>query len=76
MGTDPQDGAGPEYFSTQGRATAHQETTKETGGWELVIPLVVGGNGGSRIRGDREICQEETEYGHTIYCNVINYGPL
>ena len=32
VGNDPQDGAGPEYFSTQGRATAHREASKETGG--------------------------------------------
>ena len=33
VGTNPQDGAGPEYFSTQGRATAHLEAAKEAGGW-------------------------------------------
>ena len=32
VGNDPQDGAGPEYFSKQGRATAHREASKETGG--------------------------------------------
>ena len=32
VGTNAQDGAGPENFSTQGRATAHQEAAKETGG--------------------------------------------
>ena len=32
MGNDPQDGSGPEYFSTQGRAMAPREAPKETGG--------------------------------------------
>ena len=49
MGTDPQDGAGPEYFSTQVRATAHREAAEEMGGWELGIPLIGGGNGGSSL---------------------------
>ena len=40
MGTNPQDGAGPEYFLTQGCATDHQETSEETGGWYLGIPLI------------------------------------
>ena len=34
---DPQDGADPEYLSAQGRATSHQDTAKEAGGWELVL---------------------------------------
>ena len=33
VGNDPQDGAGPDYFSTQGHASANWETAKETGGW-------------------------------------------
>ena len=32
VGTDSQDGAGPEYFSTQCLATAHREVAEEVGG--------------------------------------------
>ena len=59
MGTDPHDGAGPEYFPTQGCATAHREAAEETGGRDLGIPIIGGGNGGSRLRGDRDIIHEE-----------------
>ena len=52
MDTNPQDGAGPWKFPTQVRATDHQEAENEMGGWELLIPTIGGGNGGSRIRGD------------------------
>ena len=31
MGTDPQDGAGHDYFSTKGRATAQPEAAEDTG---------------------------------------------
>ena len=36
MGTNYQDGAGPWYFPTQGRPTAHREADEETGdlSWE------------------------------------------
>ena len=76
MGTDPQEGAGPEHFSTQGCATAHQEAAEETGGWELVIPPIGGGNGGSRLQGDPDIRHEEAEYGCAVYCDVTESGPL
>ena len=49
MGTDPLDGEGPEYFPTQGCATDHREASEETGGWELVITIIVGVNGGIRL---------------------------
>ena len=75
-GTDPQDGAGPEYFSTQGRVTAHQEASEETEGWELVIPLIGGVNVGSRLWGDWYICYKEVEYGRTVYCDATDSGPL
>ena len=35
VGPEPQDGAGPEYVSPQGRATAHQEANDEAGGVEV-----------------------------------------
>ena len=47
--TNPQDGSGPEYFPTQGHATAHQEAAKETRGWELGVTIIGGSNGGSRL---------------------------
>ena len=36
VGTDPQYGAGSEYFSTQGSTTSHWEEAEDTGGgsWE------------------------------------------
>ena len=58
------------------RATAHQEAAEETGGWELVIHLIGGGNGVSRLQGDWEIHHEEAEQGRTVYCDVNNDGPL
>ena len=76
VGTDPQDEAGLEYFSNQGLATAHWEASEETGGWELGIPLIGGGNGGSRLRGDWDILQEEAEYSRALYCNATDYGHL
>ena len=54
----------------------------EYGGWELVIPLIGGGNGvipligggngGSRLRGDWDIRHEEAEYGCAVYCCEIS----
>ena len=59
MGTNPQDGAGPDYFPTQGRVTAHHEAAKETGVWELGVTIIVGSNGGIRLQGNRNIHLEE-----------------
>ena len=59
MGTDPQYGAGPEQFSIKGPTTDCQEAGEETGGWELRIPLIGGGNGASRLQGDWDIRHEE-----------------
>ena len=72
----PQDGAGPEYFSTHDRVTDHWEAAEDMGGSELVIPLIEGGNGGSRLRGDWYICPKEAEYGRTVYCDATDSGPL
>ena len=53
MGPDLQYGAGPEWFSIQGRRTAHQEVDeeadKEAGGLGLGLSSTGGGNGGSRL---------------------------
>ena len=76
VGTDPQEGAGPEYFSTQGCATAHWEEAEETGVRELGTTLIVGGNIGSRLRGDWKMCHEEAEYGRALYCDTNNSRPL
>ena len=53
VGSHPEDGAGPGYLPEQGHKTAHWEATKYTGGWELGLPAIGGGNGGSRFRGDQ-----------------------
>ena len=63
-------------FTTQSRATAHREAAEETVGWELVIPTIGGGNGGSRLQGDWEIHHEEVEHGRAVYCDATNSGPL
>ena len=49
VGTNPQDGAGPKYFPTQGCATSHREASDETGGWDLGVPIIGGSNDGSRL---------------------------
>ena len=46
---DPQDGAGPEYLSAQGRIKAHQESSEVTWGWELGLSSAGGGNGRSGL---------------------------
>ena len=40
VGPDPHDGAVPEYFSPQGRATSHREKAKEWGGGSWDYPLL------------------------------------
>ena len=50
VGPDPQDGAGPEYLSAQGRATSHREAAEEVVGWELVLSSAGGGNCGSGLQ--------------------------
>ena len=45
-------------------------------GWELGLPSTLGGNGGSRLRGNQEVHHEEVEHGCSIYCDATNYGPL
>ena len=76
MGANPQYGAGPWWFPTQGRVTARREEAEETGGWESVITTIGGGNVGIRLRGDREIHKKEEEHGRTVYCDATNSGPL
>ena len=76
VGTSPQDGAVPAYFPTQGCATAHREAAEKTGGWELGIPLIGGGNGGRRLRVDRDIRHKEAEYGRTVYYDATDSRPL
>ena len=50
--------------------------TRKRGGWELGIPLIGGGNGGSRLQGYWYILQKEAGYNFTVYCDATNYGPL
>ena len=76
IGTDPQDGAGPEYFSTQVLATAHREVAKETGTGELLITFIGGGTGGCRLRGDWDVRHEEAEYSRALHCDAADYWPL
>ena len=42
----------------------------------LGLTTIEGENGGSRIRGDQEIHNEEAENGRTLYCDATNSGPL
>ena len=42
----------------------------------MVIPLIGGGNGGSRLQGDWYIRHKEAEYSHAVYCDATDYGPL
>ena len=46
------------------------------GVWELVIPLIGGGNGGSRLQGDWDIRHKEAEYGRAVYCDATDSGHL
>ena len=57
--------------------TAQLEAAGETGGgWELGVTLIGGGNGRSKLQGDRDIRHKEAEYGHVVYCNTTDSGPL
>ena len=56
--------------------TAHREAAEETGGWELGLSIIEGSNGGIRLRGDRNIHQDEAEHGHAVYCDATDSGPL
>ena len=77
VGANPQDGAGPEKFPTQGRAAAHQEAAKgKGGGGDLGVPTIGGSNGGSRLREDRNIYHKEAEHGRAVYFNATISGPL
>ena len=40
------------------------------------IPTIGGGNGVSRLRGDREIHHKEAEHVRTVYCDATDSGPL
>ena len=55
---------------------AHWESSKETRGWELDIPTIGVGNGGSMLTGDQEIHHEEAEHSLTAYCDANSSGPL
>ena len=68
VGYNPHNGVGPEWFPTHCHATAHWEASEETGGWDLVVPVIGGRNGGSRLRGDLEKHHKEAEHGRAVYC--------
>ena len=55
---------------------AHWEAAEEAEGWELGLSSSGDGNGGIGLRGDWGICHKEVEYGHTVYCDATNSGPL
>ena len=74
--TNLQDGAGPEYFPTQSRATAHREADEETGVWELGITIIAGSNRGIRLQGGWDIHHEEAEQNNTVYCAETSSGPM
>ena len=76
MGTNPQDGAIPEYFPTQDRATAHREAAYDTEVWDFGVPIIGGSNGGIRLREDWNIHDKETENGRAVCCDANDYGPL
>ena len=54
----------------------NREAREETGGWDLVLPAIGGGNRGSRIRGDQKVFHEESEHVRAVYCDATNSGPL
>ena len=49
---------------------------RRQGGWDLVVPIIVGINGGSRLKGDRDIHHEESEHSRAVYFDVTNSGTL
>ena len=76
MGYDPLHGPGPFGVTIYSSQTVHWEATKAAGGYELVLPTAVDGNGEIRVQGDGIICPEEAEYDRTIYCNAVDSGPI
>ena len=54
----------------------HREAADKTAGWELGVHIIGGSNGGSRLRGDRNIHHKEVEHGRAVYCDTTDSGPL
>ena len=76
MCPEPPDGTVPEHLPAQGCATDHWEASEAEGGGEMGISSDGGSNGGGGLLGDLGLHHEEAEYGHAIYCNATDYGPL
>ena len=52
------------------RITGRQQ--RRRGGWDLGVPAIGGGNGGSGLRGDQKVGHKEAEHGHAVYCDATN----
>ena len=79
MGSDKEYGKGPEQFSVQGHAEAHEEAFTEREGWEgryLVLPFVGGSNEGGRDCPGTDVNPPEAEYVRAIYCDAADSGPV
>ena len=76
MGADGEDGEGPVQFSVHGCAEDHGEATAARERRELVLPIVGESNEGDRDGLDTDINPPEAEYGHAIYCNAADSGPM
>ena len=76
MGPNSADGEGPEHFPVQGREEDHWEATAAKEGRELGLPTAGGGAEGGGNGGDTDVYYTDAEYGHTIYCDTADYGPM
>ena len=76
MSTDNEDEKDPGHFSVQGRAEEYREAAAAWEGQDLVLPFVGRSNEGGRDRLDTDVNPPEAEYGHAIYCDAANSGPL
>ena len=76
MGTDNKDGKVPRQFSVQGRVEDHGEAAAAQEGRDLLLPLIGRSNERGSNRSDMDVNPQEAEYGHAIYCDAADSGPV
>ena len=76
MDIDGKDVKDPGQFSVQVCVKAHGKAATAWERRDMVLPFAGGSEEGGRDRLDLDVNPPEAEYGHAIYCNAADSGPV
>ena len=69
-------GAGADRISPWGGEKAHRQTAAEREGWEVALPLTIGGHEGGGTHRHSNINPDKVEHGRAVYCYATASGHM